>query len=433
MKGHVQDRWYRQKKDADGNLVSTKSGRPVREKTELYGTGMRYKVHYYDESGKERNKSFPDKEKEKAYNFLTSMQHDVLTGEFIDPKAGEMLFREYAKEWVKGQSSDASNRQTMNSRLNNGLFPFLGDKPLRVVALTSTIRNWMDWMERSPDEGGRGYLASYRAALFDIASAILNSAKVDKKIRANPCAAKSIKRPKPDGSKIVPWTEKRVHAVHQGLERRYRIVVPIGAGTALRQMEIFALSPDDIDRDAELLNVNRQIRWIGRVPVFAPPKGGKTRAVPIGSGVVAEIDAYSKEFEPVTVTLPWLEPGGRPETVTLLIPPDRTYPWRLSPENPQAIISGGGFTSGPWLNAFAAAGLTYRPRRDGMHQLRHFCASQWLANGCSIKEVAEYLGHEDPGFTLSVYTHLVPSSHARARAASNLVFPAPGDEPPLAA
>ncbi len=57
-----------------------------------------------------------------------------------------------------------------------------------------------------------------------------------------------------------------------------------------------------------------------------------------------------------------------------------------------------------------------------MHALRHFYASTLLAGGVSIKEVAEYLGHADPGFTLRTYTHLVPSSHARARQAIDSVL-----------
>ena len=39
-----------------------------------------------------------------------------------------------------------------------------------------------------------------------------------------------------------------------------------------------------------------------------------------------------------------------------------------------------------------------------------------LADGVSIRELAEYLGHADPAFTLRVYAHLLPSSHDRARA-----------------
>ena len=54
-------------------------------------------------------------------------------------------------------------------------------------------------------------------------------------------------------------------------------------------------------------------------------------------------------------------------------------------------------------------------RREGIHQLRHY-ASVMLAGGVSIKELAEYLGHNDPAFTLRIYAHMLPCSHDRARA-----------------
>jgi integrase len=68
--------------------------------------------------------------------------------------------------------------------------------------------------------------------------------------------------------------------------------------------------------------------------------------------------------------------------------------------------------------------VAYRNRADGMHALRHFYASTLLAlaQGVSIKELAEYLGRSDPGFTLRTYTHLVPSSYERARLAIDSVF-----------
>ncbi|MGA5602597.1 tyrosine-type recombinase/integrase [Streptomyces griseoincarnatus] len=50
-----------------------------------------------------------------------------------------------------------------------------------------------------------------------------------------------------------------------------------------------------------------------------------------------------------------------------------------------------------------------------MHALRHFYASVLLDAGESIKALAEYLGHSDPGLTLKVYAHLMPSSRERAR------------------
>jgi integrase len=54
-------------------------------------------------------------------------------------------------------------------------------------------------------------------------------------------------------------------------------------------------------------------------------------------------------------------------------------------------------------------------RGNGMHALRHFYASGLLDAGESVKAVSEYLGHADAGFTLRVYTHLMPSSHERTR------------------
>ncbi|MEV0231231.1 hypothetical protein [Nonomuraea sp. NPDC050786] len=40
-----------------------------------------------------------------------------------------------------------------------------------------------------------------------------------------------------------------------------------------------------------------------------------------------------------------------------------------------------------------------------------------LVDGVSIKELAEYLGRKDPGFTLRTYAHMMPGSHERPRRA----------------
>jgi integrase len=82
------------------------------------------------------------------------------------------------------------------------------------------------------------------------------------------------------------------------------------------------------------------------------------------------------------------------------------------------LDSGDLFTKTIWHNAFTKSNLAV----DGMHALRHFYASALLAQGVSIKELAEYLGHSDPGFTLRTYTHLVPSSFQRARTAITASF-----------
>lgn len=84
------------------------------------------------------------------------------------------------------------------------------------------------------------------------------------------------------------------------------------------------------------------------------------------------------------------------------------------------------FNDRTWKPALVAAGVIPQPRpgkrhqaarEHGMHALRHFYASVLLDAGENIKALSHYLGHSDPGFTLRVYTHLMPSSDARARKA----------------
>ncbi len=61
-------------------------------------------------------------------------------------------------------------------------------------------------------------------------------------------------------------------------------------------------------------------------------------------------------------------------------------------------------------------------RQNGMHVLRHTYASVLLDAGENIKALAAYLGHADPGFTLRIYTHLLPSSEDRTRRAIDQAF-----------
>jgi integrase len=55
-----------------------------------------------------------------------------------------------------------------------------------------------------------------------------------------------------------------------------------------------------------------------------------------------------------------------------------------------------------------------------MHALRHFYASVLLSAGENIKALSTYFGHSDPGFTLGLYTHLMPSSEGRTRKAVDM-------------
>ncbi|MBP1560943.1 MAG: tyrosine-type recombinase/integrase [Oscillospiraceae bacterium] len=48
------------------------------------------------------------------------------------------------------------------------------------------------------------------------------------------------------------------------------------------------------------------------------------------------------------------------------------------------------------------------------HDLRHSCASLLLANGVSMKEIQEWLGHYTYNVTLQIYAHSFRSAQAAA-------------------
>jgi integrase len=220
-------------------------------------------------------------------------------------------------------------------------------------------------------------------------------------------------------SDVVVLADEAVDGVIEALPEQYRCIPIIAAACGLRQRELFGLAVEDIDLEDDVIYVRRQVKRLGNQYVFARPKNDRERVVPLPRWASESITSHLAKHGAVAVTLPWERTNGAPTTVRLLFRSG-------SDKHLQARI----FDEVIWKPALAAAGLIPAPtkdargrrrfvtdRRTGLHALRHFYASVTLADGVNVKELAEYLGHHDPGFTLRLYTHLLPSSFDRARRA----------------
>lgn len=398
MAGHIQDRWYKTETGPDG--------KPVRVKTERYGTGMRYRARYIGPDGTEKSKSFPDRQKRLAEKWLTDIAADMSRGQYIDPRAARITFKSYAEKWLETHHIDPASQVVVEQRLRLHAFRLIGSRPLDSFR-PEHIRGLVSALENDPAVSG-----GYARNIYGDVRAVLSAAVDDGLLPRNPCAAKSVRPPAAEQRRVVPWLPAQVHAVRGALPHRYQTMVDVGAGCGLRQGEIVGLAEDALDFDGGFIRVVRQVKLIRGKAVFAPPKCNKERDVPLPPSVAEALRAHMDAFKPVEIALPWRKPDGPKVSARLLFT-----------NTAGGLVWRSNFNIQEWKPALASAGLIaedgkYQSAREhGMHALRHFYASVLLDAGESIKAVSEYLGHSDPGLTLRVYAHLMPSSQERTRKA----------------
>jgi integrase len=225
--------------------------------------------------------------------------------------------------------------------------------------------------------------------------------------------------PKRATEDIQAWADKRVHAVIDAHPDLFRAIPIVGAACGLRQGELFGLALEDIDFDQQVIRVRRQIKKLEPEVVYVLPKSDRESVVPLPAWAAEAMREHVNKYPPLVCSLPWEKPNGKPRTYNLL------FRW-----TDDKVIRARTYSELVWKPALVTAGVIPEPgldarqrkrftttRKEGIHQLQHFYASVMLTGGVAIKELAEYLGHADPGFTLRVYAHMQPGSHDRARRA----------------
>lgn len=369
------------------------------------GLERRWQARYRNPDGHEKSRTFA--RKVDAQRWLDQVTADLVTGRYVDPRAGRITLAVFVSHWLRSQTYDASTRETMESRVRTHVLPTIGDVELRHLK-PSTIQTWVRSRQSE-------VAPSYCRLLLSNLSTVLAAAVEDGLIPSNPCVASSVKAPRVDRRRLVPWSVETAQRVVEGHPVEFRPAPVLGAGCGLRQGEIFGLTVDNVDFLRRVIYVSRQLRLVENQTVFAPPKGGREREVPLPNVVSVALAEHVRRYGTTKVELPWREPGGEAVSGELLFtnrdrgPLTRAY-----------------FTHNAWKPALTAAGLE-RNRENGMHALRHHYASVLLESGVSIRAVSEYLGHHDPGFTLRTYAHLMPESEDRARDAIDAAHAAPAE------
>ncbi len=344
-----------------------------------------WRARWRTPEGFSRSKTF--RKKADAERFLTTVESSKLLGSYVDPSAGRQSFGDFSRQWLESQTCDPSTMEAMESRFRVHIWPTFERVELRSIR-PSTIQSWLKRLQEN-------CAPRYARVMLANVSAVLGAAVEDGLIPRNPCASRSVRAPAVESKRVTPWSADRVTAVIEAHPDRWRAVAVTAAGCGLRQGEAFGLRVEDVDFLRHRILVRQQVKLLNGRPIIAPPKNRRTREVPLPDTVAAALAEHLRRFAPV---------DGRIVSTRERGLPSRNY------YNPHI-----------WKPALRAAGVE-PTRENGMHALRHFYASVQLEAGTSIRALADYLGHSDPGFTLRTYTHLMPSSEDRAREAVDGVF-----------
>lgn len=373
----VEDRWTKTIRLPDGTTKTIPSSN--------YGKGSRWRGRYVDDLGREHAQGFA--RKVDAQRWLNEVTAAVVTGQYVDPKAGQVSFRDYAERWRKMQVQRPSSRAHVETMLRRHAYPRLGDRCLSSI-LPSDIQAWIKGLELAPATVG---------VIHGIVSTVMKAAIRDRRIASNPCDG--TKLPKVQRKQIVPLTTEQVSAVRDALPRQLQALVTLAAGTGMRQGECFGLTVDRVRFLERTVTVDRQLVTVqGQGSTLAPPKTrASNRTIPLPQVVVDALAAHLAEFptdsDGLLFTL-----AGKPITRSVF-----GHKWR------------------------AAVATARIPDGTGLHALRHYYASLLIRHGESVKTVQSRLGHASAVETLDTYSHLWPDSDDRTRDAIDSVLGSPAD------
>ena len=428
MPGYIEDRWMTKKSDpATGK----------KRRTARWGQGKRYRVAGIPGV---KDRSFERLEgPEGAKAWLAKAQHESTSGEFIDPRRGQILLQDYIADewWPRRDYDNPTTEKTVKGRVWNHIIPHLGSYQLNGIK-TAQLGEWLKVLKETVGPGTANEAWGYLSSIFQ-------SAIDDERVTRNPCRKQTtLNVPSKPPVKPRAWSKDQVLAVQAEMDERFQLCVDLGVGAGLRSSEVFGLSVDDIDFDGQRILVRRQVKKVGAKLAFALPKGEKTREVPVPVYLLDRIEKALAQRPACAVTLPWKDPRPpktdreakerKPQTHLLILTAPRG-----------GAIRRDGFDTRVWKPALAAAGVIPPPaeektpiksrpgffrttlvyeeaREDGFHALRHTFASVQLDARETIVAVSKWLGHADPSITLRIYAHMMPEADGRGRSAMQSWF-----------
>jgi integrase len=352
-----------------------------------------WRARYRDDSGKEHARHFA--RRVDAQRWIDETTASVVTGQYVDPKAGRTTVRQYADAWQAAQVTREHTKRNTDIALRLHVLPHIGSRTLGSVR-ASDMQALVKTLSATLAPG------TVRET-YKIAGRMFAAAVDDRVLAASPCHR--IRLPRDDRPEVMVPTVEQITALAAAVEPRYRALVVLLAGSGLRIGEALGLNVSDVDFLRRTVKVERQRFPSGRI---GPPKTLKSaRTVPLGQVVIDELAEHLAAY-----------PSDGPLFALATGKPLAYRTWRAIWARASEVEA----------KAREDAAAKVRPHVDTVpldvdtHALRHFYASALIAGGASVKVVQTRLGHASAVITLNTYGHLWPGDDDLTRDVMDAAF-----------
>lgn len=309
------------------------------------------------------------------------------------------VFEDYFHEWIEHYAGRTARGFSETTRTEYR-------RPIEDMAL----KPWGRWRLEEIEPGDvRRLFASARKAgastskvkkLRAALSVLFATAVEDEVLRSNPVQGVRIPAgpagDEPIDEQAKALTRSELGVLLTALPEDWRLFFELLAHSGLRISEAIGLTWAHLD-------LGKRPRVLVREQVYRGERkrlksGYARRDVPLSAGMAERLrtrrrDHYGGEGAPV-------------------------FPSRVG-----TVLSPSSVRSRVLIPAAESVGLRWM----GFHTLRHTCASLLFEAGKNVKQVQEWLGHADPGFTLRTYVHLMDDGLGDADFLDLAVFPAGKD------
>lgn len=351
----------------------------------------RYRARYRDDAGKEHARHFG--RKADAKRWLDEVTASVVTGMYVDPKAGKVTFADFFADWSKRQVWAPGTERAMRLATSSVTFGNVELTSLR----RSHIERWIKDMQTAPRSNGKppGLAPGTIRTRFNNVHSVLRAAVRDRVIASDPSEGITLPRMRRREAALTIPTTAEVGVLLDAAAEQWSAFIAVCAFAGLRLGEAAALQAGDIDFLHRTIRVTRQVQRAGKAAVdIRPPKYGSERVVPVPDDLLTMLAQHIAAHCPGTDGSRWLFPGGD--------------------GNPVHQNTVGHH----WRRARSKAGCA----AVRLHDLRHFYASGLIAAGCDVVTVQRALGHHSATVTLNTYGHLWPKAEDRTRTAAAAIM-----------